>query len=82
MGIKKYEEDFTKEHYEEIKKLQTEAKLSNQSEDFLRLYEQDVLIMIMNTVAYQNYIGKGVPVDQGKIVAELVAKILKRKFAK
>ena len=31
----------------------------------------------MNTVAYQDYKEKGVPLDQGKIAEELVDKIIK-----
>ncbi len=51
LGIKKYSEDFTKEHYKEVQKLLKENNLERNSSQFFRMYERDALIMIMNTVA-------------------------------
>ncbi len=77
LGIKKYEEEFTEEHYKKIKKLFEEGKLSPNSKEFFRMFEKDALIMIMNTIAYQDWKERGVPIDAGKVAEEMVAKILK-----
>ncbi len=77
LGIKRYEEEFTEKHYKMIEKLYKEGKLDHNASEFFRMFEKDALIMIMNTVAYQDAMEKGVPIEQGKVAEELVAKILK-----
>ncbi len=77
LGIKKYEEEFTEKHYRKVKKLLEEGKLDKDSSQFFRMFEKDALIMIMNTIAYKDWKEKGVPIDQGKLAEELVAKIMR-----
>ncbi len=82
LGIKKYEEEFTQEHYKKIKKLKKEGKLSRNSDQFFRMFERDALIMIMNTIAYQDWKEKGVPIDTGKVAEEMIAQILENQKQK
>ena len=49
--IKEYQENFTEDHYQKIKKLQEEGKLDRDADLFFRMYEKDSLMLIMNTVA-------------------------------
>lgn len=75
LHIKKYGEPFTKKHYEKIKKLKEEGKLQNDADQFFRMFKRDTLIMIMNTVAFQEYLRTG-KLDRERLLKELEIAIL------
>lgn len=54
LGIKKYEEEFTKEHYEKVQELLNNNKLDDNSVEFFRSFEKESLIMIMNCISENN----------------------------
>jgi hypothetical protein len=62
-GIKKYEETFTKEHYQKLLDLQKQGKLPDNADQFIRLIKPEYIEQIMNTIAdvstdYQDSINK------------------------
>ncbi len=75
LGIKKYDESFTEEHYKKVEKLEKEGKLNLNSDQFFRMFKRDTLIMIMNTVAFQEYLKTG-KLDEEKLKKELEVAIL------
>lgn len=50
-GIKKYEEKFTKEHYEKLLELLKENKVPNDVRQFLEMIKSEYIEQIMNTIA-------------------------------
>ena len=54
LGIKKYDEKFTKEHYTILLKLIKEGKLSKDATEFILSTTRRDLINIMNTIAYND----------------------------
>jgi hypothetical protein len=51
LGIKKYGEKFTMEHYEKLLKLKKEGKLFDNSIEFLDRIKPEFIEQVMNTIA-------------------------------
>jgi hypothetical protein len=51
LGVKKYGDTFTKEHYQMLQKLHKEGKLGEGADQFYRMIKPEYFLIIMNTVA-------------------------------
>ncbi|HEU0085438.1 MAG TPA: hypothetical protein VFQ59_00565 [Candidatus Paceibacterota bacterium] len=51
LGVKKYEEQFTKEHYLKALQLEKEGKLNNDSREFLLIIKPNMIEKVMNEIA-------------------------------
>lgn len=54
LGVKKYSEKFTQEHYQKLLELQKEGKLSKNSNQFLRMIKPKFVEQIMTTIAFED----------------------------
>jgi len=51
LGIKKYEEEFTEDHYKKALELMKDGKLSRNSEEFIKMTKPEFFLQIMNEIA-------------------------------
>lgn len=51
LQVKKYDEEFTQDHYEKVLQLQQQDELDYNSEQFINSFRKDGIMIIMNTVA-------------------------------
>jgi len=58
IGIKKYGEKFTKEHYKKLKELEEKKMLNGEVQDFFDMTNEDQFIDIMNSIADNNVTNK------------------------
>jgi hypothetical protein len=54
LGIKKYDEKFTKEHYNKLLELKNKNNLSRTANDILNTITEKQLIELMNTIAFED----------------------------
>lgn len=55
LGVKKYEEKFTMEHYKKVLELQSEDKLSKGSNEFINIIKPQMIEKVMNEIAGIDY---------------------------